>query len=129
MSTDDLFFTILRSSLWSEAPNVNGLVDPDWKAVFAMAREQTVDGLMADGIASLNKSDSPVGIPPEYVRSLMIQTIGIGRANAGPEQDTGRDRGPAQRERHRVLPCQGTRCRKKLPSPRAQISRGHRLSS
>lgn len=83
MSTDDLFFTILRSSLWSEAPNVNGLVDPDWKAVFAMAREQTVDGLMADGIASLNKSDSPVGIPPEYVRSLMIQTIGIERANAG----------------------------------------------
>lgn len=47
---DDLFFDLLRSGLWDKAGTVADYSSVDWKALIRLAREQTVVGLISDGV-------------------------------------------------------------------------------
>lgn len=53
---DDLFFDLLRSGLWDKAGTVADYSSVDWKALIRLAREQTVVGLISDGVSAQKRS-------------------------------------------------------------------------
>ena len=79
---DDLFFDLLRSGLWDKAGTVADYSSVDWKALIRLAREQTVVGLISDGVSAQKRYGAQLSMPFEDARQLMVQTIGVERANA-----------------------------------------------
>lgn len=82
ITTDKLFFSLLRAGLWGEADPGTDYSLTDWKSVFGLAKEQTVVGLVADGISVVKRSGIPLNVAAEVSEKLMVQTIGIERSNA-----------------------------------------------
>lgn len=79
--TEDMFFSLLRCGLWGKAENGADCASVDWQALIRLAKEQTVTGLVSDGVSVLKHSDVRFSMPPEISRQLMVQTIGVERAN------------------------------------------------
>lgn len=82
ITTDKLFFNLLRAGLWGEPGPVADYSLADWNSVFGLAREQTVTGLVADGISAVKRSGINLGVTAEVSKKFMVQTIGIERSNA-----------------------------------------------
>jgi len=84
MTLDELFFSVLRAGLWGVADNVSDLSyeNVDWKEVLMLAKEQTVLGFFTDGFSVMKDSGMSVNVTAKTAEWLMIQTIGIERANA-----------------------------------------------
>lgn len=80
---DDLFFDLLRSGLWDKAGTVADYSSVDWKALIRLAREQTVVGLISDGVSAQKRYGAQLSMPFEDARQLMVQTIGVERAMPG----------------------------------------------
>lgn len=56
----NLFFELLKSSLWGTAPNLEqALSNEVWDDIFALSKEQTVTGIMLDAIAKLPEEKRP----------------------------------------------------------------------
>jgi len=82
ISTEDMFFSLLRCGLWGKAENGADYASVDWQALVKMAKEQTVIGLVSDGVSVLKHSDVRFSMPVEISRQLMVRTISVERANA-----------------------------------------------
>ena len=71
------FFVFLRAGLWGNTGAVSGFKfqvssDEDWSAVYQLAQEQSVQGLVLQGIESFRIQDSGFKIP----QMLLLQWIG-----------------------------------------------------
>lgn len=82
MTTDEVFFTVLRAGLWGVADKAQDLSSFDWKEVLMLAKEQTVPGIVTDGFSAMKSSGTSVSIDSKSAEWLMLQTIGAERANA-----------------------------------------------
>ena len=82
ISTDKLFFSLLRAGLWGRTEDGADYSSAQWRPILGLAREQTVVGIVSDGIAALRRSGVSLRIPPEFFDRLLVQTIGIERSNA-----------------------------------------------
>lgn len=69
---DDLFFDLLRSGLWDKAGTVADYSSVDWKALIRLAREQTVVGLISDGVSAQKRYGAQLSMPFEDARQLMV---------------------------------------------------------
>ena len=57
--TQEQFLTLLRAGLWDHVADTTDLHDIDWKAIYTIADEQTVVGLVADAIGKLPDTVMP----------------------------------------------------------------------
>ena len=61
MAAQKQFFILLRTGLWGgEANTADFPENTDWKAIFSLARQQTVEAIICDGLATL-----PANLQPE----------------------------------------------------------------
>ncbi len=81
ISTDELFFNLLRSGLWNKGETGIDYSSADWLALIKLAKEQTVVGLLSDGVSVLKRSGGRFSMSPETSRQLMVLTVGVERAN------------------------------------------------
>lgn len=73
--TEEQFLSLLRAGLWGKAVDERLFQDGvDWPAILSLAREQTVVGVLSDGIGSLPLSMRP---PTSMVRDLQKELIRI----------------------------------------------------
>ena len=80
--TDNLFFALLRAGLWG-GPGIDDIpVEVDWKPVFALAKEQTVVGLISDGVTAFRRSGVSLPMDSKVTERFMVQTVAIEMANA-----------------------------------------------
>lgn len=70
---ENAFFFLLKSGLWGKVPlvgNVFPLKDQEWSQVFQKAKEQTVEGILFDGLQFLSDDN----LPPTAIRlSWMVR--------------------------------------------------------
>lgn len=78
--TEKLFFALLRSGLWGEAPETAAFSPStdDWKQILRIAREQTVSGVLAEGVARCPKGF----VPKEVCFKLIAESEQIRGRNA-----------------------------------------------
>lgn len=77
---EKLFFALLRSGLWGDAPELPGTApsEDDWKKVFSLSKSQTVIGLVTNGAAAC-----PAGyVPKEVSIKLMSSLVKTEKMNA-----------------------------------------------
>lgn len=83
IQTENLFFALLRAGLWGTYDGDERLTnDIEWEALLKLAEEQTVSGVVSDGLAMVKKAVPSLEVPANVTRRLMVQTIGIERSNA-----------------------------------------------
>ena len=83
IQTENLFFALLRAGLWGTYDGDERLTnDIEWEALLKLAEEQTVSGVVSDGLALVKKAVPSLEVPANVTRRLMVQTIGIERSNA-----------------------------------------------
>lgn len=73
MTTEQAFWTLLRAGLWNEAPQGFDapLTEEQWKALMKMAKEQTLIGVLYDGMNLL-----PADLqPPQSLRMTWFWTV------------------------------------------------------
>ncbi len=71
---DEIFFSVLRAGLWGKTDILPGQ-ETDWKHIYMYAREQTVVGLVADGISVLRKT-TPLTLPADVQNAFMQSVLG-----------------------------------------------------
>ena len=78
--TEDLFLKLYRSGVWEEPLELNSFTNReiDWKGILRLAKQQTVIGCLADGIAELPES----AIPQKTYASLLSWAVVIQQNNA-----------------------------------------------
>lgn len=81
--TENLFFALLRAGLWGafegDVPQQDEI---EWKSLLKLAEEQTVSGLISDGLSLMKKAVPSLEVPAKVTERLMIQTIGLEKSNA-----------------------------------------------
>lgn len=65
----EAFLALVRAGLWAESANVGVLTDAQWKAVFRLADEQTVVGLIGAAMEKLQGER-----PPKFFRNSVVST-------------------------------------------------------
>lgn len=79
--TDRPFFALLRSGLWNEVPEREALAAPvDWEALYRLSFQQTVIGLVTDGINRLPEELLPAA--PERLDPFLGDMMATARRNA-----------------------------------------------
>ena len=57
---EEIFFVLLRSAMWNTVPALPRVVsDEEWNEIYAIAKEQTVSGIMLDAVAKLPDEQKP----------------------------------------------------------------------
>ncbi len=66
---DNLFFTLLRQGLWgkTEAKPFTEISAPEWKKLLRLAQEQTVTGIVADGLEVNPEIKAPGDVAMKFV--------------------------------------------------------------
>lgn len=75
MNTDDVFFALLRAGLWGKT-DCESFSGVDWNAVYGLASEQTVSGLLADGISVMKHKDPSMVLPADVQNRFMRAVMG-----------------------------------------------------
>lgn len=78
--TTDLFFELLRAGIWARPADLDGICpdDAQWAAILQAGREQTVTGILFDGISTLPAEQMP---PRELKFKLAAEVAAIERKN------------------------------------------------
>ncbi len=66
----DYFFSLLRSGIWGSVPVIPKLSEEEWQVIYLLANQQTVTGIIVDGIEHL-----PSELRPN--RITLLKFIGI----------------------------------------------------
>ncbi len=66
----DVFYSLVRSGLWGTSVVIPSLNDAEWNEILSAAKEQTVMGLVGDGL-----SRALGGQPPKAVRDAFISAL------------------------------------------------------
>lgn len=77
-AVENQFLNLLRSGLWATDPDPKLFaVGTDWEAIWQIAKEQTVTGLVADGMTRLFNTGglSPALMPSDRLRMTIISTV------------------------------------------------------
>lgn len=74
------FFLLLRAGLWQNVEEALS-ENPDWARIYRLACEQTVQGIVADGIALYKLAYPDLKIPGKLFEEFMSQTAQIVRQN------------------------------------------------
>ena len=53
------FFSLLRSGIWGYKPNISKLSEEEWQVIYQLANQQTVAGIIVDGIEQLPSDKRP----------------------------------------------------------------------
>ena len=57
---EEIFFTLLRSAIWDTTPTLpRAIGNEEWNEIYAIAKEQTVSGIMLDAVAKLPDEQKP----------------------------------------------------------------------
>ena len=84
------FFELLRAGLWSNANlNANLYEGVDWGEVYRLAEEQSVVGLIAEGIDRFKHQVPGFKIPQEWALQFIGQTLQIEQRNQAMNQFIG----------------------------------------
>ena len=66
----DCFFSLLRSGIWGSVPDIPKLSEEEWQVIYLLANQQTVTGIIVDGIEHL-----PSKLRPNQI--TLLKFIGI----------------------------------------------------
>ena len=66
----EAFLALVRAGLWEQPVSLPSLEESDWDAILALSEEQTVVGLVGDGLSRASGSK-----PPKAVRNAFISTV------------------------------------------------------
>ena len=76
------FFSLLSAGLWRKRSHTFPLGQVDWKAVYRLAEEQSVTGLLAAGLEEVDQKMMDLSVPKAEVRPLLVRVLAMEDANA-----------------------------------------------
>lgn len=79
MSTEDILYELLKAGLWGTAPILTGPISAEqWKDVKRLADEQTISGLIFDGLNLINADKRP---SKDFIMQWFAHIMMIEKAN------------------------------------------------
>ena len=81
-----VFFELIRAGLWNKEVRLSQYGDIDFNEIYRLAQEQSVVGLVADGIDRFKIQDPGFRIPQEWSLQFVGQTLQLEQRNSAMNQ-------------------------------------------
>ena len=81
-NTIPAFFHLLRAGLWQRRVRLFPLGSVDWSALYRLAEEQSVSGLLAAGLEQVDEKTLGLSVPKAEVRPILVRVLAMEDTNS-----------------------------------------------